>query len=86
MMKELKKRVDTDYSNDIIALWHDESHLNKFFSENPDRVNALSPDYAYPECFPQYPYDRKIIHLAKIILNIKHDRSKCMAIAHILYC
>jgi hypothetical protein len=65
MMKELKKRVDTDYSNDIIALWHDESHLNKFFSENKDRVNDLSPDYAFPECFPQYPYDRKIIHLAK---------------------
>ena len=48
MMKELKKRVDTDYSNDIIALWHDESHLNKFFSENKDRVNDLSPDYAFP--------------------------------------
>ena len=65
MMKTLKDRVDKDYENDIIALWHDESQINKFFLENEDKVNALPPDYAYPECFPHYTYDRKIIHLAK---------------------
>ena len=65
MMKTLKDRVDKDYENDIIAVWHDESQINKFFLENEDKVNALPPDYAYPECFPHYTYDRKIIHLAK---------------------
>lgn len=65
MMKLLKDRVDTDYNNDIIALWHDESHLNKFFIENNDRVNALKPDYAFPEVYPDYPYQQKIVHLAK---------------------
>lgn len=65
MMKLLRDRVDKDYNNDIIALWHDESHLNKFFIDNKNNVNALSPDYAFPECFPGYPYQKKIIHLAK---------------------
>ena len=65
MMKTLKQRVDKDYENDIIAVWHDESQINKFFLENEDKVNALPPDYAYPECFTHYTYDRKIIHLAK---------------------
>ena len=65
MMKTLRDRVDKDYENDIIAVWHDESQINKFFLENEDKVNALPPDYAYPECFPHYTYDRKIIHLAK---------------------
>ena len=65
MMKLLRDRVDKDYENGIIALWHDESHLNRFFIENQDEVNALPPDYAFPECFPNYPYEQKIIHLAK---------------------
>lgn len=66
MIDELQKRVDIDLKNDVIALWHDESHLNKYFIENKDKVNTLSSEYAYPEVFSSYcNFKPKIIHLAK---------------------
>lgn len=66
MIEELNERVAVDLNANIIAVWHDESHLNKFFIDNKDFVNVLGPEYAYPEVFSNYcNFDPKIIHLAK---------------------
>lgn len=66
MIDELQDRTNKDLKNNVIAVWHDESHLNKYFIENKDKVNTLRPEYAYPEVYSGYcDFEPKIVHLAK---------------------
>lgn len=44
--RQLKTNIDADSAKDIVAIWHDESHLNRYVSDNPD-VKLLSPEYCY---------------------------------------
>lgn len=66
MIDELQDRTNKDLENNIIAVWHDESHLNKYFIENKDKVHTLRPQYAYPEMFAgSCDFEPKIVHLSK---------------------
>lgn len=66
MMEELQRRIQIDLDNGVIAQWHDESHMNKFFAERRDDVHILGSEYAYPETFSAYcNFEPKIVHLAK---------------------
>ena len=72
-MEECKELVSTlaennriDDKNGVMALWHDESQINRYFLSNLDKVHTLHPQYAYPEVFKDMlDWEPKIVHLAK---------------------
>ena len=67
MAEVLADRVTKDLENDVIALWHDESQMNRYLIDNPPSV-SLTPSYVFAEeqmGNPEYPYEPKIIALKK---------------------
>ncbi len=62
MVSELKRRVQVDLDNEVIAVWHDESHMNRYFIDN--KPKTLHPGYVYPQDIP-INYEKKIIQLNK---------------------
>lgn len=47
MSRVISERVDKDHERGIEAIWHDESHLNRYYIDNPPTV-ILNPSYCYP--------------------------------------
>ena len=63
MAKNLADNIDIDFKNGIIAKWHDESHMNRYFFDNtPTKI--LNPSYCYGESM-NIPFDKKLIVLDK---------------------
>jgi hypothetical protein len=66
MISELKNNTQIDLDNNIVAKWHDESHLNYYLFDNKDKVVTISSSYCYPENW-QLPIHKIIIHKEKNI-------------------
>merc|ERR1712093_476822 len=67
MSEVIADRVTKELEHDIIALWHDESHMNRYLIDNPPTV-SLTPSYVFAEEQmenPSYPYEPKIVALKK---------------------
>lgn len=62
MSKELQKNIDYDLSINVMAVWHDESHTNKYFAHTPPK--NISPSYSYPEDW-SLNLPKKIVQLNK---------------------
>ena len=64
LIDELEKRVEIDKSNNVMALWHDESHLNKYAIEHKDKLKVLDPSYGFVKNW-NLPFKAKIMILDK---------------------
>jgi histo-blood group ABO system transferase len=66
----ISKNIKIDFEKNFIAVWHDESHLNRYMIDNtPTKI--LTPSYCYPENM-YLPYHKKLLALDK---NHKELRS-----------
>ena len=70
MSQTIVENVEKDFGNNMIALWHDESHMNRYLIDNPPTLE-LTPSYCYPEAVRfnptgwNVPFDPKIVALEK---------------------
>ena len=48
MSQTIVDNVNKDFENDLIAVWHDESHMNRYLIDNSPTLE-LTPSYCYPE-------------------------------------
>lgn len=63
MAKYISNNIDIDYSKNLIAIWHDESHMNRYFIDNPP-TKILDPSYCYGESM-NIPFKRRLVALDK---------------------
>lgn len=61
--KVISERIDIDLKHGITPVWHDESHLNRYFIDcKPTKI--LTPSYCYPEEL-KLPYTKRILAICK---------------------
>ena len=58
LIKKLYEQIEADIKNNIIAIWHDESHLNHYMLTHKCKI--LDSSYGYPERW-DLPFEPKIL-------------------------
>lgn len=58
LISSLNHNIQEDYRKGVIAIWHDESHLNQYIIDK--HYKLLSPSYCYPQGI-LLPFKKRII-------------------------
>jgi len=75
------QNIDTDKKNGIMAVWHDESHWNRYLTSHPPAI-VLDQSYIYPEqCLDDMCEEANCINLRKAnimpkMIAINKDHTK----------
>ena len=62
--EELATDIREDHKSGLTAIWHDESHWNRYLNENINIVKKISPAYMFPEG-SSFPFEPKIVIMDK---------------------
>lgn len=57
----MRNNIQKDLDNNIIAIWHDESHLNRYYVNHKDEIKLLSFEYMYNATNPNYVISNPIM-------------------------
>lgn len=71
LIKTCKSNIDEDLKKNFIAIWHDESHLNRYFLDYPPS-KILSPSY----CFPEHYINTKRLNCKPILVCLSKNHSE----------
>jgi hypothetical protein len=63
LISNLNRSTEEDYENGVMAKWHDESHLNRWASEN--EFTILSPSFCYDSSYKWLTGIREIIRAVR---------------------
>lgn len=82
LAQDIQNKIDIDKSKDIIAVWHDESQLNRYMVSNVNLFKFMIPDYCYPENYHEnIPGIPKILALDKKHNDIRNNfNKKCILV------
>ena len=73
MVRVLADNIREDYDNGIIAVVHDESHLNAYLHNHPCRI--MGPEYCWPEEWKTEMHP-KMVFRDKVILDPFFDKGR----------
>jgi len=78
MYVTLAKNIRDDYDRGIVAIAHDQSHINAYLRNHPCKV--ISPEYCWPEEWNANEFEPKIIFRDKVRIDRYFNKGRDMSV------